>query len=548
MHAKKISKIAAVAEWCLEAGSSSLEAPNSSQLIIQSPCIPYIPELGEKIGVYPAILLQQIHYWSQKGEGERKQGKLWVHNKYEAWAQQLRCSVSCIRKTVKKLHQEGLIETKAFRSKYGDTTKWYAVNYEMLKELGLTLTPEVSSLKEKAVYTSSQKLLPAVNENTPHKNSQHINEKKSKTFIQSKICTPPHVLQCDSPLNKISKIINNLSPTEVGSDYQNMISIWNEIVHQGSKTVKLTERRLKWLKRRFRLEFQSCIEKWKEYCSLIANNDFLMGMGKKGWKVTLDWAIIPHNIQKVLSNAYERLIRIKREGREDGNEKPFQLQAKIEAEKKNTERKRLEALKMIEDSSHPLFWKQVCKELLLQIGGSKFEEFIFPLDPKLEKSGNRNSLTLKASSSFLCSWLSREYSIRILRICEKLNLGVRWVDFVHIPSSHLIGYDHEVGHRKDLEDSEIYKEKQETIKQIESSRHPVFWKSVCKLLLSKLGVEKFKSWISQLTFQNKCHNSLILKVASQQSLIWLKRNFSESILECCQKLDPNIHYLEFTCK
>src|SRR3546814_8633805 len=65
------------------------------------------------------------------------------------------------------------------------------------------------------------------------------------------------------------------------SDYKKMILIWNEIVHQSSKAIKLTQRRLKLLKRRFELEFQSCLEKWKDYCKLIASRSEERRVGKE---------------------------------------------------------------------------------------------------------------------------------------------------------------------------------------------------------------------------------------------------------------------------
>src|SRR3546814_933062 len=145
MYARKIVTSSTNGEDCAESEKSVLTVLNSSQLIVHSSCIPYIPELGERVGVYAAILLQQLHYWIQKDCGLKKDDKIWIHNSYEAWSKQLRCSLSNIRKIVAKLEKEDLIETKALRAKYGDTTKWYTVNYEALKELGFTLSFESSS-------------------------------------------------------------------------------------------------------------------------------------------------------------------------------------------------------------------------------------------------------------------------------------------------------------------------------------------------------------------------------------------------------------------
>jgi hypothetical protein len=526
MHAQKIEVSSATDKYCAKSEDLVPRVSNSSQLVIHSPCIPYIPELGERVGVYAAILLQQLHYWIQKDCGQKKDGKLWVYNSYEAWAKQLRCSSSNIRKIVGKLKKENLIETKALRSRYGDTTKWYTVNYEALKELGFTLHSDIILPHESTDSISIQGTCLALNENkVTNQNKKTLVSQSPENKVNNRVS------QSDIPLNKISKIINNLSPTEVGSNYQKMITIWNEIVHQGSQTVKVTERRIKWLKRRFKLEFQSCLEKWKAYCLMIAENDFLMGMGKKGWKATLDWAILPPNIQKVLSNAYQHLIRPKKEDPQakEGSEKPLCSHADIEAENQ-------EAIKKIETSFHPLFWKEVSKSLLLTLGSRKFESWISQLIPEFSQG---NEVILNAPSRFIADWVEKNYAETILSTCQKLDKKIHKLEFRNgdrTPQANGV-----------LQENN-QQEMQKTARFIEGSHHSGFWKEVCKHLLSKLGVGKFKSWIPQLSLQTKYQDTLVLKAASQGSLVWLKRNFADSILECCQKLDPKIRYLEFTCE
>src|SRR3546814_6816507 len=110
------------------------------------------------------------------------------------------------------------------RAKYGDTTKWYTVNYEALKELGFTLSFESSSSVQGIGSEALQNQSSALNENVP------LNQyKKGSVSLTHKRKTSTRVSQSNIPLNKINKIINNLSPTEVGSDYKKMILILNEI-------------------------------------------------------------------------------------------------------------------------------------------------------------------------------------------------------------------------------------------------------------------------------------------------------------------------------
>jgi len=489
------------------------------------PCIPLLAKrLNSRIG---AMFLQQLHYWQTQKYGKLQDNKRWIFNTYESWAEQLSCSVSNVRKIVSKLETLELIETHIEWAKRGKNylRKWYTINYLSLNLLYQAI--DMPSLNKKENKNINKKTLPSENFSSLKIIGNNCDIIPVKSIGN---------LSFELPLssrsnNKDNKIINNLSPTEVESNYQKMITIWNELVHQGSQTVKLTERRIKWLKRRFRLEFQSCLEKWKAYCLMIAENDFLMGMGKKGWKATLDWAILPHNIQKVLSNAYQHLIRKKKDDPQakEGSEKPLRSQADIEAETQ-------EAIKKIETSFHPLFWKEVSKKLILTLGPRKFESWISQLIPDLSQG---NEVILTAPSRFIADWVEKNYSETILSTCQKLDKKVHKLEFRsgdRTPQANGVPQENN------------QQETQKIARFIEGSHHPGFWKEVCKHLLSKLGVGKFKSWIPQLSLQDQYQDTLVLKAASQGSLVWLKRNFADSILECCQKLDPKIRYLEFTCE
>lgn len=51
--------------------------------------------------------------------------------------------------------------------------------------------------------------------------------------------------------------------------------------------------------------FYGDISRWESYCSVISSNNFLMGGGNLGWKASIDWAIQPQNVEKVLSGKYK---------------------------------------------------------------------------------------------------------------------------------------------------------------------------------------------------------------------------------------------------
>ena len=85
---------------------------------------------------------------------------------------------------------------------------------------------------------------------------------------------------------------------------QKMISIWHSTVETSSEKTILTAWRSKALKKALYGMFQNDLSQWKSYCERIEANTFLMGGGARKWKVTLDWAVRPENVQKVREGVY----------------------------------------------------------------------------------------------------------------------------------------------------------------------------------------------------------------------------------------------------
>ena len=94
-------------------------------------------DLATAIGLNEAIVLNQIHYWIQKNQDERhyKDGRYWMWETYDGWHNQMPfMSMSTIKRTMKSLKKEGLIEMQNFNKKNWDRTVWYSVNYEKIDE------------------------------------------------------------------------------------------------------------------------------------------------------------------------------------------------------------------------------------------------------------------------------------------------------------------------------------------------------------------------------------------------------------------------------
>ena len=98
--------------------------------------------------------------------------------------------------------------------------------------------------------------------------------------------------------------------------FQEMIGVWNRIVQEKLNPgqdarftgAHLTDKR-KALLKQFLEGFLACkaeseqLSAWENYCTLIAQSRFLLGQNPSGFKVTLDWALLPDNASKVLEGA-----------------------------------------------------------------------------------------------------------------------------------------------------------------------------------------------------------------------------------------------------
>lgn len=91
-----------------------------------------------------------------------------------------------------------------------------------------------------------------------------------------------------------------------------LITHWNQIVQNklsaGSEAYLTNKRKALW--KEFLKEVlpnttrAEQIDAWQNYCTLIAKSQFLTGNNPNGFKVTLDWTLVPDNAFKILEGAY----------------------------------------------------------------------------------------------------------------------------------------------------------------------------------------------------------------------------------------------------
>lgn len=99
-----------------------------SKLLIDEPPLQVLPSLAKVIGLEPALVVQQIHYWL-KQSNHRHNDRVWIFNSLEEWLEQFpffsRRSLQRIFKTLKKRKLLIVEQRPGF-----DRRNWYSIDYE----------------------------------------------------------------------------------------------------------------------------------------------------------------------------------------------------------------------------------------------------------------------------------------------------------------------------------------------------------------------------------------------------------------------------------
>lgn len=110
-----------------------------SKLLINEYPLMVLPTLAKEIGLNEAIILQQIHYWTEVNkqmDRNFEDGRHWIYNTYDEWENQFPFwGRSTIIRAINNLEKQGLIVSGNYNKKAFDRTKWYAIDYEALRDL-----------------------------------------------------------------------------------------------------------------------------------------------------------------------------------------------------------------------------------------------------------------------------------------------------------------------------------------------------------------------------------------------------------------------------
>lgn len=112
----------------------------SSKLLIQEPPLQVLPTLAKLIGLNEAIVLQQLHYHSERSpiirRGPAPEPVRWVSKTLDEWTQEfIWWSKRTIQRIFDRLLEQDLIWSHQFDANRGNMTNSYAVRYDHVDKL-----------------------------------------------------------------------------------------------------------------------------------------------------------------------------------------------------------------------------------------------------------------------------------------------------------------------------------------------------------------------------------------------------------------------------
>lgn len=281
----------------------------TSQLLINEPPLQVLPTLAQTLGLNEAIVLQQVHYWlSPRVNNNFFEDKYWVRNTYDQWQIQFPFwGVTTIRRTVTILEDAGLLIS--FVTRDFKRLKYYTIDYNKLDQIfkmSVGIYEEVVEKQASCPSVQNGQIDLSKLDRCIYTDSETTYSKTTHPPL-----SPPSIL---FPLQKVNeeeeeeqKSIMKATPQHSSKpSVVEMLGIWNQIVQlkfYSGKAAHLTSKREMLMNTLMKTVLGDKIASWTDYCTLIANSRYLSGENARGFKATLDWALIPDNAYKVLEGA-----------------------------------------------------------------------------------------------------------------------------------------------------------------------------------------------------------------------------------------------------
>lgn len=159
-------------------------------MLLDSQPLVVLPELAKLVGINEAIILQQIHYWTNINREQQRNyhdGYYWTYNSFAAWQKQFSwIGLTKIKATFAGLKHKGLVVVGNYNKAKFDKTLWYRIDYEVLSELvsGIGGHPVRLSIVTPSDYAQPR----GFPGNGPQKRQSHqrVAEAENNVFEQAK--------------------------------------------------------------------------------------------------------------------------------------------------------------------------------------------------------------------------------------------------------------------------------------------------------------------------------------------------------------------------
>lgn len=355
-------------------------------------------------------LLKQLAYWiSHKNEyGVFKDGKVWIYNTYEQWAEQLNVSASTVCRGLNALKDLNFICSAHLSPNKRNRTLYYSINFSAIKEFF-----EKNSRKKTApvVHSSVNSNLPrnAMNDvmddvmyitnnkiqinNISNKSHQDALGTSIENQIDSTVCRV-----CNENYSDTQKIISaNDSQTVVsenspktqaaGTTCQDMMKILKEELFENQE-IRLTKPLARYLVASFKTKFSNNLDEWKRYLRLIKTSSYMMS---EKFTLSVKWIL-----------KFETIDRI-RAGELGVDE------SKIPVDVSEIEQKALDHIESLDESENcKKFRHEIIKKLSPRVYISWFT--------KVDLIEEAKQVVIKAANSFVKDYIKANFS-------EKLSLS-----------------------------------------------------------------------------------------------------------------------------
>ena len=260
-------------------------------------------ELEKVLGARKASFINRLNYWLNKcgRDIDGLSGK-WMYNPTHEWAEQLNCSPSTVKRLIKSLEEQGILLSKKVNAKKYNQTKWYSLNYKILKSIFKQENTNTKSSEKKWTNRLGQ------NEPIIISNSRNnYTNTSSNEFKNNNLDSKEEEINSFNPL-KESKAQQTTLTANQTKLVEQMVDLWNKVFSYSINPIKayISKSNKKALFDILNNHFEGDLAYWQSYAKMVNSSQFLMGEKetKKNFKAIFSWLIQKSTIESIKSGGY----------------------------------------------------------------------------------------------------------------------------------------------------------------------------------------------------------------------------------------------------